>query len=358
MEAAVNHVRILIATSALLAVPLGTLRAGPNAGGVLNVHDASLMYTSDASNFCGLGAPVDSCRGIDVNLESSGAQEQRVWKVFAVFPEEAAARLKGIAFGVGYSPDSLVIMAHGACIGDPGNGAAEYPGTGWPAAGSGTSLVFQETRTTRLTECYWFAGYRYSAAPTFFSLQAHPDPVLGGNFADDSIPAVQDPIEGFGRLGFGAPGYLAGCGGEGDGQGQGVGYGEESGTGMEDEYPGSPEAVNTDGILILHRNDTLRYRAGVRSYCGMDDLDACDLALTSIPPESADTLLFFVLAAFPDSVATRVKTLRFGLEYDSLALQIVAQGDCADFRQTTPGWIRIRAAPAAAAASCSRPAPS
>ncbi len=192
--------RKLLLVMAAMACTAGAAIAGPNAGGTLNVHDPNLVYTTDIDSYCGLGGVPASCEDIDTNIEND--QTARVWKVYATFAENSSPRLKGMTWGVSYDPSEISLVAWGPCIGDPNNGAAEFPGAGWPGPNTGTSIVWQFTQTDHIVEAYWFAGYSYYGAGRF-QLQPHSDPVLGGMFGDDSIPALLDEIAGFGCLGFG-----------------------------------------------------------------------------------------------------------------------------------------------------------
>jgi hypothetical protein len=192
---------------AALACVSGIASAGPNDGGTILVHDANAVYTTDNATYCGLGLGLQACGQADVVLEGS-ENVAMVWKVYAAFRDGSAPRLKGMTWGISY-PGSVVLAAYGPCIGDPNNGAAEFPGAGWPNSNTGTSLVWQNTQTSLLVEAYWFAGYSYYGEAGLFQLQAHADPVLGGKFGDDSIPSVQDPIAGFGSMGFNTPGVVA-----------------------------------------------------------------------------------------------------------------------------------------------------
>ena len=70
-----------------------------------------------------------------------------VWKAYAAFAPCSGSRLKAMDFGVTYD-ESVILLDHGNCLGDPNNGAAELPGPGWPASGTGTVLVWQYTQTT------------------------------------------------------------------------------------------------------------------------------------------------------------------------------------------------------------------
>jgi hypothetical protein len=193
--------KFLMAVAALACIG-GVAFAGPNAGGTIVAHDASLVYTSDILDYCGLGEPLTQCEAADINLTGSTDAAPGVWKVYAAFFPGSSPRLKGMTFGIQYNEAEVLLSGYGPCIGDPNNGAAEFPGAGWPGSDTGTSLVFQFVQTAELVECYWFAGYNYYGNCNLFQLRDHPDPVLGGNFADDSVPAIQDPITGFGSMGF------------------------------------------------------------------------------------------------------------------------------------------------------------
>jgi hypothetical protein len=176
--------------------------AGPNSGGTIFAHDANIDYTTDTAAYCGVGTAPTDCASADANVEGSTADAPKVWKVYAAFEAGTQPRLKGMTFGVQYDADELIISAYGPCIGDPNNGAAEFPGAGWPGNDTGTSLVWQDTQVTEIVEAYWFGGYSYYGNPNVFQLRDHPDPILAGNFADDSVPAIQDPISGYGSIGF------------------------------------------------------------------------------------------------------------------------------------------------------------
>jgi hypothetical protein len=208
--------KFLMAVAALACMGSVAL-AGPNAGGTLIAHDANLQYTNEIPDYCGLGTGIPGCECLqaDVRIDGSSPDNIRVWKVYAAFCATASPRLKGMTFGVTYDPAALILTAWGNCCGDPNNGAAEFPGAGWPGRDTGTSLVFQITQTGCLTECYWFAGYAYYGAASLFCLRDNPDPVLGGNFADDSVPSLLDPIACYGCMGFEMPGTVCcpECGG-------------------------------------------------------------------------------------------------------------------------------------------------
>jgi hypothetical protein len=169
-----------------------------NACGTVFVHDANLLYHGPVgSQYCFEGSPPIDCMHADTEIDGGG-NVGMVWKVYAAFPPWNSPRLRSTAFGVSY-PASIVILDHGPCI---GNGF-ELPGPGWPASGTGTSVMWENTQTTTLVEAYWFAGYADSGTPGVFQLIPGE---FGGVFMDDSTPAVVEPIAGYGSLGFNQPG--------------------------------------------------------------------------------------------------------------------------------------------------------
>ena len=195
---------ILLAASLLLLASLA--RAGPNAGGTIIVHNPQLTYPGPGQGFsgCGLGYPLPTCEAALAEIDGSD-NHYWVWKVYAAFAPCSGPRLKAMDFGITYD-QPVILLDHGNCLGDPNNGAAELPGPGWPNSGTGTVLVWQYTQTTTLVEAYWFGGYSYYGAPAMFTLTGGR---FGGMFADDSVPTLQDPIAGYGSLGFNQPGTVA-----------------------------------------------------------------------------------------------------------------------------------------------------
>jgi len=186
----------------------GVAAAGPNAGGTIFVHDPGLRYQGYGQAYCSMGTPPASCESAVTQLDGND-DSPWVWKVYAAFKPCTLPRLKALDFSISYNawpgdPNGIVILDHGACIADtPHEG--EYPDYGWPGSGTGDVLVFQYTQTTRLVEMYWFAGYAYHGGAGYFRLAPGR---YGGQFADDSVPALLDPIAGYGALGFNQPGTL------------------------------------------------------------------------------------------------------------------------------------------------------
>jgi hypothetical protein len=183
--------------------------AGPNAGGTIIAVDANLVYTVDLFSYCDLGTAPASCEGADIRLDGTDPSQPHVWKVYAAFPPGSSPRLKGMCWGIHY-PDNLRVTSYWPCYGDPNDGAIEISQPGWPDSDRGTCFIFQYTQTGLLTQCYWFAGYRYGGGPGLFELRPHPDPGLGGCFGDDTVPMVLDSIAGYGALGFDRDG-VPGC---------------------------------------------------------------------------------------------------------------------------------------------------
>lgn len=182
---------------ALLCVScrIGAALAGPNAGGFLILSaNPGIVYCQDVPNYCDQSG-LTAC---EAAITRHDGPDPVVFFAIAAFPPASAPRLSGITFGVSYDMSRVILTGHGAC------GDFELPGPNWPSSGEGTAITWNSAQTGQLTEVYWFAGYNYDAPnPTLFSLIPHP--VAGGQFADDSIPALLDAIAAYGQLGFDTP---------------------------------------------------------------------------------------------------------------------------------------------------------
>ncbi|MBU1700161.1 MAG: T9SS type A sorting domain-containing protein [Candidatus Eisenbacteria bacterium] len=97
---------------------------------------------------------------------------------------------------------------------------------------------------------------------------------------------------------------------------------------------------NAGGVLVVHHDPELVYTAGVCDSLVVPS-DCTELNPTAAADGSPQ--LWFVLAAFPDSLANRFSTVVFGLgDYDDTDLVIGAAGPCATFGTPleipSPGW--------------------
>ncbi len=174
-----------------------------NAGGALVVHDTGLTYTADMT--IPPASPVPACSEV---TNAAPLDVNRVWKVYAAFPLDSSPRLKSLSWGVYPSASGGGgIVIHDSGLPEPGQDS-EYTDPGWPSTwGSGVREVLGETQTASAIECYWFGGYAYAGGggePQEFGTGVHS--TLGGVVADDGWPVHEDPIVGFGSLGFGQAG--------------------------------------------------------------------------------------------------------------------------------------------------------
>jgi hypothetical protein len=200
-----RRVCLLVGAVIAFSLPARTAWSGPNAGGTLVVHDAGLPVSgvNPSVPVCGQGnIPVSWCE-VDARIDGSGPTDHRVWKIYAAFPTGSSPRLFGVAFGINYDPNLLVITNE---VTRPcGDGVWELPDLNWPEAGAGNSVTWSPTRTTQIVPIYAFSGY--ALGPTSF--YATPNPSGGGYFGDDTVPSRMDDIAGYGELGFGIDGAVA-----------------------------------------------------------------------------------------------------------------------------------------------------
>ncbi|MEZ4654212.1 MAG: hypothetical protein R3E12_11650 [Candidatus Eisenbacteria bacterium] len=173
---------------------LGTAWAGPNAGGTLILSLSEGTVYSPDIDYCGVGTPA-TCADAVSRADGTSATSLAVINCLAAFPGQGG-RLAGIAFGIYYNVDGVVVGDYGGC------GDFELPDGAWPGNASGTAVTWATAQTDPLVNIYWFAAYGYDG----YSLSVGLHPTQGGNFADDSVPSELDPIAGFGHFGFGTAG--------------------------------------------------------------------------------------------------------------------------------------------------------
>ncbi len=187
------------ATLALMSMSVfvGSALAGPNAGGVLVVHDIGVTASG-----CPTGVPAPTCETVDTRIDDYATLA--CWRVYAAFPEGSSPRLKGLAWGV--TMDDSVHVTWGQ-LPDPVMDF-EITDGGWPhTSGCSIGQSFGTTQTDAVICCYWFAGY--ASSPGMWNTGPHP--VQTSVFVDDGTPQATDPIADYGRLGFGLDGYTP-CG--------------------------------------------------------------------------------------------------------------------------------------------------
>jgi hypothetical protein len=186
--------------------------AGPNAGGVLVVHDFGPLVSDTDWPPLPEPAPAD-CNGIDVTSPYGELGAPRIWKVYAAFPAGSSPRLQALAWGISFVPQGdgyLQVLA-----GLMPNSAVdlEQPQLGWPTHSGGwvgMSFPGSGTRTALMNEVYWFAGYAYGG-PSGTDVQYFCTTAPSGTaamFVDDAPTPNFDPIAGYGCLGFGGPGHV------------------------------------------------------------------------------------------------------------------------------------------------------
>jgi hypothetical protein len=125
--------------------------AGPDAGGVLIVHDTGRRYSATLQggwpDICRQYSIPSRCQDAVTEIDNSHAHfgDGEVFRVYASFPEGSSPRLMGLTWGVDYDPDILSNEAWGMC------GDFELNDTCWPGPGTGSSVVFNVPQTSLLT---------------------------------------------------------------------------------------------------------------------------------------------------------------------------------------------------------------
>ena len=210
--------KVLLLLGVLCCCGAAAVMAGPNAGGVLWVHDTGLVTCTD--NPVWPPDPAD-CRGVDaempVTIAAPMPMDGRYWNVYAAFPVGSSPRLNSVGWGTAYDTNVASAYSYVNVLGgDRSNGETAATvffigGNGFPIDNGGTigQSFPQGARTTLVTPLFMFWGFGYNYDPA-----TYPCPtwsvvakVNDDNFGDDNIPANVDPIMGYGTLGFGCPGF-------------------------------------------------------------------------------------------------------------------------------------------------------
>ena len=214
---------LLLVLGALLCGASATM-AGPNAGGVLWVHDLGIIDSQTPPP--PPWAKPSNCGAVDNNAVVYTALPSnpwsQMWKVYAAFPGGSSPRLRTACWRTEFSeaagsPYSFVSINSSACRvpDEDGAGTDFFIGDlGFPTASGGQIGQFFPTgpRTSLVTTLFIFGGYGYNAggahaAPIWATAQ-YSDPAYCF-FGDDAVPVNLDPIMGYSTLGFGAAGNTA-----------------------------------------------------------------------------------------------------------------------------------------------------
>jgi hypothetical protein len=215
--------RRLLSILGVICCAASAAMAGPNAGGVLWVHDIGSIYSDSDPVLPPVSPPPADCASVDneipvVTDPVPGGESIRFWKVYAAFPTGSTPRLKSVSWKTLFDenvsdPYSYVNVVFGAVPDADGGGTDFWIGAnGFPTVSGGEVGQSFPTgpRTTTVVELFWFYGWGYSAGtshgfPTWCTAP-YSDPTKRF-FVDDAAPPNADPIMGYGCLGFGIPGY-------------------------------------------------------------------------------------------------------------------------------------------------------
>ena len=95
---------------------------------------------------------------------------------------------------------------------------------------------------------------------------------------------------------------------------------------------------NAGGSLIIHANRALSYTDGNTGYCAQSALASCDEAVVTVPANSDSTVVFYVLASFPENSSPRLLGLTYGIQYNSALISLDDYGVCAEHELAMDTW--------------------
>jgi len=178
--------------------------AGPNAGGVLVIHNTGVLFSSDT-----VVPPVTPQPASCSEMNNTGllGSAPFIWKIYAVFPQAATPRLASTAYGIAETlPAGSGITLSAWGLANTGDFEVN-DGVLWPHGGGLGEAFTAGLRTATINDLYFFAGYAYGNAggePSVCTEKWIAQPAI---WVSDGVPALEDQIAGFGCMGFGIPGY-------------------------------------------------------------------------------------------------------------------------------------------------------
>jgi len=181
----------------MMAVPVAAF-AGPNAGAALLASAGSDTKTTPAT-CAALGGRL--CADLTPN-NNTQLGPLLSWVAVYVGRIPPLTAISGVDFGIQYNANAIYQAAWTGC------GSLEVQGTGWPASGSGNTVVWTSPQAGETILVGYFTAKKYLGyGSTDFALIAHPlygtaRVTDGSNFDDLRYPAVAN-LEGNG--GFNPP---------------------------------------------------------------------------------------------------------------------------------------------------------
>ncbi|MCC7143229.1 MAG: hypothetical protein IT349_14110 [Candidatus Eisenbacteria bacterium] len=196
LSAAFTTVAAVVALAAIIhTIAVKPCHAGPNAYGTLILHQNPALQGSCAGAINGLSG-IERCT--DAVTRVDDPTRCAVVYVLAAFPGWAAPSLTSVSFGFEYDQAEFT-------LGNLSSTAdLEFSSDGWPAPGSGTSVVWTVPLERHLAEIYAFSAMFYGDGPARVALSAHP--TGAALFGDGN--GLTDPITSLGALGWNEPGFL------------------------------------------------------------------------------------------------------------------------------------------------------
>jgi hypothetical protein len=191
----------MVAAICLAPVPAGWATAPSNGGGVLMLHvESEVPYEYGTLDHCGDLVLSDPVRAV-ARLVGDGVPH--LVGVYAVFPPDSVGAIRTISFGIRYS-EGVRIVGQAPCNARSISIAMNM----WPASNGGMSVHYpaEGDRRSRVIPLYWFA--LMGKGEGSFELIPNPLSKLAGRFVSIEVPYQQEPIAGYGRIGFDSDGFV------------------------------------------------------------------------------------------------------------------------------------------------------
>jgi len=164
-----KYVTAVLVGAVLVGLAVGTTEAGQNHNAALLSHVIAIAQKTNCTSFL---TGLTGCDDLNPNFAGAVGENAAVGVFIGIDPGTGTGlNVVGLDFGVTYTAGTggAFITSWQSC------GDLDSPQEGWPASGTGNSVVWNECRTGNLVLAGWFSVYVYTDG----RLTIGPHPLVG-----------------------------------------------------------------------------------------------------------------------------------------------------------------------------------